>query len=63
MPVVNVRGVGHYRFYRNIVRQNLVVRVQNHAALGVNNLFVNVFFRGEPGVFVVLDRLKINQTK
>ena len=63
LPVVKVRGVRHDRFHRNVVREDLIVRVENRAALCVNNLFVNVFFSGKPSVFIVFYRLQINQTK
>ena len=56
-------GVGHYRFYRDVVRENFLIGVENHAALCVNDLLVNVLFSGKTGVFVVLYRLQINQTK
>ena len=49
--------VGHEGFHRNVVRENFIVGVQDHAAFGVNQLLVNVFFRSETGVFVVLDCL------
>src|SRR4029077_16017990 len=62
-PVVEMCGVGHYRFYRNVVREDLVVRVEDHAALCVDDLLVNVFFSSKPGVFVVFYGLQINQTK
>src|SRR6476646_3930512 len=58
-----MRGVVHDSFHRNVVRENFIVRVQDGAAFGVNYLFVNVCFRSEPRVFVMLDCLKINQAK
>ena len=58
-----MRCVGHDGFHRNVVRENFIVRVEDHAAFGVNDLLVNVLFRSEPGVFVVLDCLEINQAK
>ncbi len=58
-----MRGVSDYRFHRNVVRENFVVRVENHAALSVNFLLVDVFFSSEAGIFVVLNDLQINQTK
>ena len=56
-----MRGVGHDRFHRNVVCQNFIVRIQDHAPLAVSHLLVNVLFRSQPGVLVVLDRLQINQ--
>ncbi len=53
--------IGHDRLDRNVVREDFVVRVENRAALGVDRLFVDVFFSSEPGVFVVLDHLQINE--
>src|SRR5215211_1422893 len=58
-----MRRVGHNSFHRNVVRENFIVRVQDYSAFGVNHLLVNVFFRREPGVFVMLDCLEINQAK
>src|SRR6478752_4582373 len=55
--------VSYDRLHRNVVRENFIVRVQDHAAFGVNDLLVNVRFRSEPCVFVVLDCLQINQAK
>ena len=55
--------VSHDRFDGHVVRKDLVVRVENRAALRADDLFVNVFFSGEPGIFVVLDHLQINQAK
>src|SRR6478752_7877855 len=55
--------VSYDRLHRNVVRENFLVRVQDHAAFGVNDLLVNVRFRSEPCVFVVLDCLQINQAK
>ena len=45
------------------MREDFVVRVENHAALCVDGLLVNVFFSGKPGVLVVLYGLQINQPK
>jgi hypothetical protein len=45
------------------VCKNFIVRVEDHAPFGVNDLLVNVLFRREPGVFVVFDRLQIYQAK
>ena len=56
-----MRGVRHYRFDRNVVRENFVVRIKDRAAFCVDNLFVNVFLSSKPGVFVVLYHLQINQ--
>src|SRR4051812_40498929 len=55
--------VSYDRFHRNVVRENFLVRVKDHAAFGVNDLLVNVRFRSEPCVFVMLDCLQINQPK
>ena len=62
-PIVKMRGVGYYRLDRNVVRENLVVRIENRAALGVDGLLVNMFFSSETGIFVVLDHLQIDQAK
>ena len=56
-----MRGIGYDRFHRNVVCQNFIVRIQDHAPLGMSHLLVNVFFGSQPGVLVVLDRLQINQ--
>src|SRR5215510_4918043 len=58
-----MRGVGHHCFHGDVVRKNFIVRVKDHAALAVNDLLVNVFFRSEPCVFVMLYCLQINQAK
>src|SRR5438034_2232816 len=58
-----MRGVSLHCFPRNVVRENFIVRVKDHAALAVNDLLVNVFLRSEPCVFVMLDCLQINQAK
>src|SRR4029077_4294519 len=58
-----MRCISNDGFHRNVVRENFTVRVEDHAAFGVNDLFVNVRFRSEPSIFVVLDCLKINQAK
>src|SRR5437763_12496447 len=58
-----MRCVSYDGFDRNVMRENFVVRVQDHAPFGVNDLLVNVRFRSEPCVFVVLECLKINQAK
>src|SRR5262249_21766858 len=58
-----MRRVGHDCFHRNVVRENLIVRIQDDAAFGVNDLLVYMFFCSEPGVFVVLDCLEINQAE
>ena len=58
-----MRGIRHDSFLWNVVCQNFVVRVENHPALCVNDLFVNVLFSSKPGVFIVLYCLQINQTK
>src|SRR5262252_4609466 len=63
MHIAKKGGVGHDGFHRNVVRENFVVRIQDDATFGVNDLLVNVCFRSEPGVFVVLDCLEINQAK
>src|SRR5262245_40343598 len=63
MHIAKMRGVGHDGFYRNVVRENFIVRVQDDSAFGVNDLLVNVCFRSEPGVFVVLDCLEVDQAK
>src|SRR5471032_2928568 len=56
-----MRRIGHDRLDGGVVRKDFVVRVQNRAALGVDRLFVDVFFSGEFGVLVVLDHLQINE--
>src|SRR5215472_4837711 len=63
LPVVNMRGVRHDGLHWNIVRENFIIRVENHPALCVNDLFVNVLFGGKPGVLVVFYCLQINQSK
>ena len=55
--------VGHYRFHRNVLREDFAVRIEDLASLCVDDLLVNVFFSGKAGVFVVLYCLQINQTK
>ena len=56
-----MRRIGHDRLDRNVVREHLIVRVENCAALGEDGLFVDVLFSGKPGVLVVLDHLQINE--
>src|SRR6476659_5542450 len=58
-----MRCVSYDGFHRNVVREHFIVGVQDHAAFGVDDLLVNVRFRSEPCVFVVLDCLQINQPK
>src|SRR5262245_12861944 len=58
-----MRRVRHNCFHRNVLCENLIVRVEDHAAFGVNDLLVNVYFRSQPCVFVVLDCLQIDQAK
>jgi hypothetical protein len=45
--------IGDNSFYGNVVRENLFVRVENRAALCVNNLLVNVFFSSKTRILVV----------
>ena len=61
LAIIQVRRIGDDRLDRSVVREDFVVRVENRAALGEDRLLVDVFFRGEPGVLVVLDHLQINQ--
>jgi hypothetical protein len=56
-------SVTNYSFDRHIVGEDLIVCVEDGAAFCVDGLFVNVLFSSKPGVFVVLDYLKINKTK
>ena len=63
LPIVKMRSIGDHGFDRNVVREDLAVRVENRAALCMNDLLVNVFFSSKPGVFVVLYCLQINQAK
>ena len=56
-----MRRVGHDGLDRRVVGKNFVIRVQNRAALGVDRLFVDVFFSRKPGVLVVLDHLQIDK--
>src|SRR6266576_2894586 len=57
-----MRRVGDYGFYRNVVRKNLAVRVENRTALCVNDLLVYVFFRSKTRILVVFYGLQIDQT-
>ena len=63
LPVSNVRRVGHYRLNRNVMREYFVIGIEDRATFCVNDLLINVFFSGKPGVFFVLDCLQIDQTK
>ena len=63
MPVVKMRGVGHYRLNRNVMREDFVVRIEDCAAFCVDDLLINVLFSRKTRVFVVLDCLQIDSTK
>src|SRR6266480_6632543 len=63
LPIIKMSSVTYYSFDRHIVRENLVVRVEDRAAFCIDGLFVNVLFSSKPRVLVVLDYLKINKTK
>src|ERR1700731_3369849 len=56
-----MRRIGHDSLDWRVMREDFVVRVEDRAALREDRLLVNVFLRGEPGVLVVLDHLKVNQ--
>ena len=45
------------------MREDLVIGVEDRTALGEDRLLVNVLFRGEPGVLVVLDHLEVDEPK
>src|ERR1043166_2416455 len=59
--IVHMAGVGDDRLNRHIVREHFVVRVEDFTALSTDDLFVNVLLSSEPGVFVVLDQLQVNE--
>src|SRR5450432_2326769 len=63
LAIIQMGRIGHHRLDRCVVREHFVVRVQNRATLGVDRLFVDVFFRGESGVLLVFDHLQINKPK
>src|SRR5438105_3002961 len=58
-----MRRVSDYRFHGNVVGEDLVVGVENRAALGEDGLLVNVLLSSQSGVLVVLDHLQIDQAK
>ena len=56
-------GVSHHGRHRHIVGKNLVVRIEDGAALSRNDLFTDMLFRGQTRIFVMLDQLEVNEPK